>query len=142
MITVGMNYSIIPGKDEEFTAVFSKVMDIMNDIEGHQKTNLYRDVWSEHEYLIVSEWSREEAFNGFINSDRFKGVADWGKANILTSRPTHEIYGTDDTTIPGTAESGGCPVHAEPEPTETIATPAEVATVTAIEARGKCPVSH
>ena len=34
MITVGMNYKIIPGKDEEFTAVFSKVVQIMKDMAG------------------------------------------------------------------------------------------------------------
>ena len=98
MITVGMNYKIIPGKDEEFTAVFSKVMQIMNLMPGHGETHLFRDVYSEHDYLIISEWTDEAAFNSFIQSDRFKNVTDWGKKEVLASRPKHEIYGSGDTT--------------------------------------------
>ena len=108
MITVGMNYSVIPGKDEEFTSVFAKVLELMNDMEGHSKTNLFRDVFSEHSYLIVSDWSDEAAFQAFIDSDRFKGVTDWGKAQILSGRPTHEIYGADKPAAP--PSGGGCPV--------------------------------
>ncbi len=93
MITVGMNYNVIPGKDEEFTAVFAKVLQIMADMPGHGETHLYRDVFSEHDYLIVSQWNDENAFNAFIASDRFRNVANWGKANILRGRPTHQVYG-------------------------------------------------
>ncbi len=53
MITVGMNYKIIPGKDDEFTSVFAKVMQIMKDMPGHGETHLFRDVYSEHDYLVV-----------------------------------------------------------------------------------------
>lgn len=103
MITVGMNYKIVPGKDDEFTAVFKKVIEIMADMPGHTETHLYRDVEQEHDYLIVSEWTNEAEFNAFIKSDRFRNVATWGKENVLRSRPKHEVYG-------GTAPSGGCPI--------------------------------
>jgi len=98
MITVGMNYKIIPGKDEEFVAVFTKVMQIMKDMAGHGETHLFRDVYSEHDYLIISEWTDEAAFNSFIESDRFKNVVDWGKKEVLAAQPKHEIYGTGETT--------------------------------------------
>ncbi len=110
MITVGMNYSVIPGKDEEFTSVFAKVLELMNEMDGHKKTNLYRDVWSEHDYLIVSDWGDQAAFQAFIASDRFRGVADWGKANILAGRPSHEIYGQDNDKPALPSNGGGCPV--------------------------------
>jgi hypothetical protein len=29
----------------------------------------------------------------FIESDRFKNVATWGKENVLRTRPKHEVYG-------------------------------------------------
>lgn len=103
MITIGMNYRVIPGKDEEFTSVFTKVMGIMEGIEGHGKTHLFRDVHDQHCYLVVSEWSKQEAFDAFIASDRFKNVVDWGKANILAARPRHEVYGSEST------PPGGCP---------------------------------
>ena len=93
MITVGMDYKIIPGKDEEFVSVFSKVLEIIKDMPGHGETHLYRDVYSEHDYLVVSEWSDEDAFKAFIASDRFKNVTDWGTENVLRDRPKHEIYG-------------------------------------------------
>lgn len=104
MITVGMNYKVIPGKDEQFTSVFAKVLTIMGEMAGHGETHLYRDVFSEHDYLIVSEWSDESAFDAFIASERFKNVTDWGKSNVLTGRPKHEIYGrgqTDSASCPG-----------------------------------------
>ena len=104
MITVGMDYKVIPGKDEEFVSVFDKVLQIMNDMKGHGESHLYRDVFSEHEYIIISQWSDESAFDAFIASDRFKNVTTWGKENVLAARPKHEIYG-DDKPV-----SNGCPV--------------------------------
>jgi len=112
MITVGMNYQIIPGKDEEFTKVFSKVLQIMESMDGHQETHLYRDVYSEHDYLIVSEWSDEDAFKGFMSSDQFRNVADWGKMNVLRGRPTHEIFGAENMQKEAPPQ-GKCPVHHE-----------------------------
>ena len=93
MITVGMDYKIVPGKDDEFIAVFKKVMGIIADMPGHAETHLYRDVWAEHDYLVVSEWTDEAAFNSFIESDRFKNVTTWGMENVLRTRPKHEVYG-------------------------------------------------
>ncbi len=93
MITVGMNYKIVPGKDEEFIAVFKKVLQIMNQMSGHAESHLYRDVSSEHDYLILSEWSDEDAFDAFVASNRFKNVVAWGRKSVLAARPKHEIYG-------------------------------------------------
>lgn len=106
MITVGMDYKIIPGKDEEFVAVFTKVIGIMGDMPGHTETHLYRDVHEEHDYLVVSEWTDEAAFDGFIKSERFKNVVNWGKENVLRARPRHEVYR-------GTEAGGECPAGAQ-----------------------------
>lgn len=107
MITVGMDYKIVPGKDDEFIAVFKKVIGIMADMPGHSVTHLYRDVENEHDYLIVSDWSDEAAFNAFIASDRFRNVANWGKENVLRARPKHEVYGSAPK-----AQAAGCPASA------------------------------
>ena len=106
MITVGMNYHILKGKEEEFETVFAKVLDIMGRMDGHVKTNLYRDVADPTSYMILSEWSARASFDAFIASDQFKGVTDWGKSKVLASQPKHEIYGVDS------APTGECPVHA------------------------------
>ena len=92
MITVGMNYDVLPDKAEQFETVFSKVLDVMKQMDGHEQSRLYKDVFAPHSYLIVSEWDDKAAFDAFIASDRFRNVANWGKEQILASRPRHQIY--------------------------------------------------
>lgn len=92
MVTIGMNYKMIPGKEEVFEKAFANVIKVMEDMEGHSKTFLYKDVNDPQSYLIVSDWSSEEAFNGFIKSDQFKNVTNWGKESILAGRPVHTVY--------------------------------------------------
>ena len=92
MVTIGMNYKIIPGKEEVFEDAFKSVIKVMNEMEGHTQSNLYKDVSDSHSYLIVSDWNSKEAYNAFINSDKFAGVVNWGKENILAGRPSHTMY--------------------------------------------------
>jgi len=92
MVTIGMNYKIIPGKEEVFENAFKSVIKVMNEMEGHTQSNLYKDVNDSHSYLIVSDWNSKDAYNAFINSDKFAGVVDWGKENILAGRPSHTMY--------------------------------------------------
>ena len=92
MVTIGMNYKMILGKEKVFEDAFNKVLVVMNEMEGHSKSFLYCDVNDAQSYLIVSEWSSEDAFNGFIQSDKFKNVVNWGKENILAGRPSHQVY--------------------------------------------------
>lgn len=96
MITVGMNYEIIEGKQDEFEKVFAKVLEIMQAMKGHGESQLYKDVAKPNSYLIISEWSDDAAFDAFTRSDQFKNVVDWGKEKILSSRPRHQIYGRGD----------------------------------------------
>jgi heme-degrading monooxygenase HmoA len=44
------------------------------------------------DYLIVSRWSDEQAFQRFTASDAFKKVTSWGAENILAERPSHTTY--------------------------------------------------
>ena len=44
------------------------------------------------DYLIVSRWSSEEAFQTFVRSDSFRKVTNWGAENILDGRPSHTTY--------------------------------------------------
>jgi heme-degrading monooxygenase HmoA len=61
-------------------------------VEGHRDTHLFRDVDQPDSYLIVSDWSSEEAFHEFIGSEGFRSVTDWGREQILSTRPTHTVY--------------------------------------------------
>ncbi|MFQ5597432.1 MAG: antibiotic biosynthesis monooxygenase family protein [Nitrospiria bacterium] len=106
MITVGMNYQVLEGKAQPFEKKFALVLEAMAKTPGHMKTHLYRDVFREHSYLIVSEWASRDTFDRFIQSESFEKVTNWGKEHILAARPKHEVYG-DETAAP---VSGGCPV--------------------------------
>jgi heme-degrading monooxygenase HmoA len=92
MITVGMNYSVIEGKGQEFETKFNAVMGALEGADGHTTSALYKDTNDSLSYMIVSEWSDEEAFSTFIRSDAFRAVTDWGKEEILSGRPQHKVY--------------------------------------------------
>ena len=108
MVTVGMNYEIRPGKEVQFEKVFDSVLDIMQSLPGHQETNLFRQVHKEQMYLIVSQLADRASLDAFIESDQFKKVVDWGKEQVLASRPKHEVYGD---VSPSPDAAAGCPMH-------------------------------
>lgn len=112
MVTVGMNYEVIDGKQDLFESVFGKVLQVMGEMQGHKTTHLYRDVANNRKYLIVSEWATRASFDAFTSSARFKSVTDWGKEQVLAARPKHEVYGADDPIPAAAPATGGCPVHA------------------------------
>jgi heme-degrading monooxygenase HmoA len=92
MITVGMNYQVIAGKQVDFEEKFASVIHALRAAAGHSKSTLWKDVIDDASYLITSEWSDEQAFLEFIHSQAFKDVTSWGKEQILSGRPQHKIY--------------------------------------------------
>jgi len=92
MITVGMNYKVLPGKNELFANACRGVIKAMEGTEGHSVTHLYQDVDDPDSYLIVSDWADRTAFDAFVRSERFAKVTNWGAEQILADRPRHEIY--------------------------------------------------
>lgn len=92
MITVGMNYRVIPGKERDFENKFADVVSALNKAEGHVKSTLWKDVNGEGSYLITSEWNDESEFQNFIRSDAFRDVTNWGREQILSARPEHRVY--------------------------------------------------
>ncbi len=92
MITVGMNYHVLEGKQQDFEEKFAGVIDALNAAEGHTSSTLWKDTADDASYLITSEWSDEAAFTSFIRSDAFRAVTSWGKEQILSGRPSHKIY--------------------------------------------------
>ena len=92
MVTIGMNYQVLPGKEEVFEKAFDKVVGALKQSSGHANSHLYRDVTERASYLILSEWNDENAFNAFIKSEQFARVTNWGKEQILAGRPKHQVY--------------------------------------------------
>lgn len=108
MVTVGMNYDVIEGKEAAFEAMFAKVLELMQTLPGHEHTQLYRAVNDPRAYLIVSQWTEQRNFDAFVQSEQFAKVADWGKSQILSKRPRHDIYGSRLPTPPVGRQA--CPV--------------------------------
>jgi len=94
VVTIGMNYLVLEGKEEVFEGACRKVLKVMRGIDGHQDSQIYRrvDGGESAQYLIVSRWSDEDAFTHFVASDTFKKVASWGLKDVLAGRPTHTTY--------------------------------------------------
>lgn len=95
MVTVGMNYHVLPGKEAAFEGAFKKVVHALRSAAGHTKTDLFHGVEDPAHYLIVSDWNDRKAFDNFIASDAFRQVADWGREQILSRRPEHRVYGDE-----------------------------------------------
>ena len=93
MVTIGMNYAVIKGKEDTFEKAFSKVLTALKGVKGHSESHLYRDTGNPQQYLILSQWSDRAAFDAFVTSETFRNVANWGKEEVLCGRPRHEIYG-------------------------------------------------
>ena len=68
------------------------VIEALNAAPGHTQSTLWKDVADGASYLITSEWSDEEAFKSFIQSQAFRDVTNWGKEQILSGRPQHKVY--------------------------------------------------
>lgn len=94
MVTIGMNYQVLPGKEETFEGACARVVEVMKDADGHDSSAVYRrvDGGANAEYLIVSRWGDEAAFRSFLASETFKKVTSWGLTNVLAGRPSHTTY--------------------------------------------------
>ena len=102
MITIGMNYKVLAGKEDNFERMFNNVLHGLETVTGHSKSALYKDVNDLQSYLIVSEWASEAAFHAFVQSEKFTSVITWGKDNILADRPVHTVYRGTENTAPFT----------------------------------------
>jgi len=92
MITIGMNYHVIPGKETEFVNAFDGVANALKKAEGHEESKLYVENKEPNKFLIISQWNNQEAFQAFVASDAFRSVTNWGAKELLTGRPTHQIF--------------------------------------------------
>ena len=96
MVTIGMNYEVLEGKEEIFEKAFARVVGSLESAAGHESSRLYRDVLRQRSYAIHSIWSDEEKFQAFIASEQFAKVTNWGEEQILAARPEHVVYRTEE----------------------------------------------
>ena len=74
MITIGMNYQVLPGKEDAFETKFRDVLATFERGAGHCASHLYREIGAQQTYLIHSEWETREACQEFIRSDAFRSA--------------------------------------------------------------------
>jgi heme-degrading monooxygenase HmoA len=92
MTTIGMQYEVIPGKEEEFVKGFLGVLEFLKTMPGHTESHMYEDVASRGSYMILSRWENKESFDRFMKSPEFGRVIAWGRAEMLRARPKHKVY--------------------------------------------------
>ena len=92
MTTNGMQYEVIPGKEEEFVKGFLGVLEHLKTLPGHVESHMYEDVASKGSYIILSKWESKDDFDRFTKSAEFGKVVAWGRAEMLRSRPKHHTY--------------------------------------------------
>lgn len=92
LTTVGMHYEVKPGKEQEFEQGFLSVIEHLKNVPGHVESHLYEDVASTGSYVILSQWDSRESFQQFLRSPQFANVTSWGRAEILRSRPRHQVF--------------------------------------------------
>jgi heme-degrading monooxygenase HmoA len=92
MINVGLYYRVKSGHKNEFEEMFKDVIEYLKaNVEGFLDARLYKNVGSEQDYMVYSEWKDLDAFRKFISSDAFRSTTQKG-ASILEGRPHHKIF--------------------------------------------------
>ena len=89
---VYMTYPVYEGKEAAFEKAYAAIHAVMQSAAGHKESHLFRRISKPGEFLIVSEWDDQSAFDRFVNSEPFRaGTADWGKDKIVSGQPTHHF---------------------------------------------------
>ncbi len=91
MLTVGLYYDVVPGRESDFEKFFEVVIDEIKKMNGFVSALLYKRVDKTGSYLIYSEWKDRDSFESFIKSREFSGAKSGG-SHMLTGRPYHRIY--------------------------------------------------
>jgi heme-degrading monooxygenase HmoA len=64
----------------------------MQGMAGHSASFLYKEVQKQDSYLILSVWTDKNAFDAFVASEAFAKVTNWGKEQVLSCRPKHQVF--------------------------------------------------
>ncbi|MCL4316863.1 MAG: antibiotic biosynthesis monooxygenase [Candidatus Thermoplasmatota archaeon] len=91
MLTVGLYYDVVPGKENDFESYFNLVVAEIKKKKGFVSALLYKRVDKPGSYLIYSEWKDRESFEEFIKSRDFSSAKEGG-SDMLAGRPSHKIY--------------------------------------------------
>jgi chlorite dismutase len=86
--TMGMFYQIKSEHREEFVERFGDVAELLEEMDGHRRTDLLANREDANDTFIASEWRSQEDAMKFFRSDDFRETVQWGR-DVLDGRPRH-----------------------------------------------------
>jgi chlorite dismutase len=86
--TMGMFYTVKPEHHGDFVDTFGTVGDLLDEMDGHQETDLMMNVEDENDMFISSQWDAREDAMAFFRSEEFGETVEWGR-DVLADRPRH-----------------------------------------------------
>ena len=92
MVTVGMQYRVVPEKQEEFVGVFDEILAAMKGTPGHHDTRLFREVGEPRNFYILSHWDTEDAYHAFVRGEAMDRILTGAHGKLLDGRPQHKVY--------------------------------------------------
>jgi len=92
MITVSTTYRVIPERAERFEELFARLQNVLNHLEGHYGTRLYRDVESPELYMAISDWLDEHSYEKGMDAKPFRECIDWAAEGVLDGRIQFRIF--------------------------------------------------
>lgn len=81
MITRIVKVTLLPGKREDFIALFKNVFPSIKNAEGCLHVEILLDCNHDQIAFTYSQWRSEEDLNNYRNSSLFEGT--WAKARLL-----------------------------------------------------------
>ncbi|MCL4400876.1 MAG: antibiotic biosynthesis monooxygenase [Candidatus Parvarchaeota archaeon] len=92
MINIGLYYKVKPGMESEFESKFNAAVSAIKKAGfGCIDARLYKEVSSQNEYLLYTEWNDMDGFKQFIKSEAYKETVAAGRA-IIEGMPQHRIF--------------------------------------------------
>jgi chlorite dismutase len=86
--TMGMFYTVKSEYSEEFRDRFDDVEELLEGLDGHQRTDLMVNREDDDDMFISSQWDSKEDAMGFFRDDAFRETVQWGR-DVLADRPRH-----------------------------------------------------
>lgn len=84
-----MEYQVTPGKEQDFEeAARSTISHVLNQVPGHQRTQVYKPVGGGEVYLVQTEWDAQESFDAWRRSPGFATAAQrWRETGAVLEGP-------------------------------------------------------
>ncbi len=86
--TMGMFYTVKSDHHDDFVNTFADVGGVLEDMQGHRKTDLLKNREDEDDMFIASRWDAREDAMAFFRSDAFSETVEFGR-DVLVERPRH-----------------------------------------------------